>query len=251
MYDSTRSRHRIPLVFLLPALVLTGCSTPQTGAEAPFGLSAELLPESTTISDMTIVAGDTRTDLGTARREMQRTTIDGRRAIQFVLVQDLRQGSMYDTLWVDASTLLPIKYTNVFGDVQSIEMQYGSDGHVVSNVTRGDVVTGVDTVLTGPYLDQAEFSMLIPALPLTDGYTADLPVFHYENGAATASVKVLESHQLDHGGRTRDVWIVEVNSGIAVTRHSVDKETRDVLRVDVDLGPDRRFEQIARSSMTR
>ncbi len=247
MYKSPGSRHKaLSLTLFVSALVLAGCATPQPDAEPPFGLSSDLLPESTTISDMTIVAGDTRTDLGTARREMARTSVDGRRAIQFVLVQDLRQGTMYDTLWVDATTLLPIKYTNVFGDVQSIDMDYGSDGHVVSVVKRGDTVTGVDTVLTEPYLDQAEFSMLIPALPLADGYSATLPVFHYENGTTTTTINVIESRQLEHAGSTRDVWIVEVDSGLAVSRHAVDKDTRDVLRVDVDLGPNRRFEQIAR-----
>ena len=196
---------------------------------------------------MTIVSGENRTALGIARREMFRTTLDGADAIRFVLVQELRQGTMFDTLWVDAATLLPIQYVNDFGAMQTIRMSYGDDGHVVSVVTRGDVVTGVDTVLTTPHLDLAEFSMLIPALPLADGYATELPVFHYENGATNTTVRVIGSDKIDYHDEARDVWIVEYGTAPATSRHFVDKDTRDVLRVEAAAGPDRRFEQVAQS----
>jgi hypothetical protein len=235
----------LAILITVPALI-AGCF--QTDAAPPFGLAPDRLPAETTTSDMAIVDEGNRMSLGTARREMSRVNLDGNDAIRFVLVQKLRQGTMFDTLWVDAETLLPIKYRNESGEVQRIRVDYGNNGHVVSKVTRGDTITGVDTVITGPHLDQAEFSMLIPALPLAEGYAAELPVFHYENGATTTTVRVVSSDRVEYNGEMRDVWMVETGSAQATSRHAVDKETGVVLRVDAGMGADRRFEQVARAT---
>jgi len=251
------NRRQAQLFILLPfILFFIGCGPsastdaipPASGAggTAPFGMSPGLLRMESSTSDMTILSGDNRTDLGTARTEASSVSLEGRRVIQFVLVQELRQGTMFDTLWVDAGTLLPVRYRNTFGDLQSIRMEYGNDGHIASEVVRSGTVTGIDTTITGPHLDAAEFPMLIPALPLADDYAAEIPVVHYEDGTKTYSVRVIGSDQVPREEGTRDVWIVENDSGVSVARYFIDKKTREVLKVTAEVGPGRTYEQVAR-----
>ena len=245
------ARPRPLSAIVFAAVAFVGCNKPEPAATSepetpPYGLSADRLSPETTTSDMFIVVEDKRMPLGTARREMARTTLDGKDAIRFVLVQDLRQGSMYDTLWVDAATLLPMKYKNDFGELQTIRMTYGDDGHVVSNIVRGGQTTGVDTMLTGPHFDLAEFSMVLPALPLAEGYSAEIPVFHYERGAMTNYIDVVGAQQVEYGGSMRDAWAVRDSSANASSTHYVDKENGMTLRVEAAVAPGRMFEQVAR-----
>lgn len=237
---------KIPLKLSLVVLPLVLLACQQSDPVSAFGLSADRLFMGATTSDMVVVNGDARMALGTSRREAAALVMNGEESIRFVLVQELNQGTMYDTLWVDAGTMLPIRYRNDFGDLQSIRMTYGKDGHIVSEVKRGGMVTGVDTVVADQYFDMAEFSMLIPALPLSDGYEAEFPVFHYESGVSSATVRVIGSDFVEYRGETRPVWIVEQVLNAVTSRQLVDKEKGIVLRIDATLGADRRFEEVAR-----
>ena len=235
---------------LVAAVLISGCTTASDSGNmssvAPFGMDGSRLYTGTTVFDMVIVSGEEISPVGTATTNITAVDLDGTAALQLVLVQDLTMGTMYDTLFVNQSTLLPIRYRNEMGDMQIIDMRYGKNGKVVSTVTRGEMVTGIDTTITDPRLDAAEFSMLIPALPLELGYSAVIPTTHYELGAQHQALRVSREGVIDYQNGQRAVWIVEVENAQSKMRTFIDKENGMILQTVADLGPGRYFEQKAR-----
>ena len=234
------------LILLLPGCQDSGSAEMPVDEAAPFGLDPDRLFRGEVVSDMTIIHGDDRRPLGVARTSISDAEVDGQPALRFVLIQELQMGTMYDTLMVHRETLLPIRYRNDMGEFQQINMNWDADGRVRSRVDRSGVITGIDTVMAEPRLDAAEFSMLVPALPLAEGYAAQIPVTHYENGAGTRSVSVESAGNVEYNGEMRPVWTVAVETPTGTMRTAIDRETGMVLQTIADLGPGRYFEQIAR-----
>lgn len=244
-----------PIALAAFALLVTGCATgplaprPETGRspEPAFGLDPARIPVGTATTDMAMARGDDRRPIGTAVSSVERVTLGGRPALRFVLTQQLGSGTMTDTLDADAATLQPLRYRNVFGERQSIRVDYGADGHVVSTLVRDGVSATLDTTLVGPHFDAAQFQPLIAALPLREGYAAEVPVFHYENGAGTVAVRVVGQDTVERADGARPVWLVEyeVAPGQRVNL-SIDRETGRTLRATAELGGGGRYEEVAR-----
>lgn len=244
-----------PLALAALALLVTGCAagpaaTPHaTGPshEPAFGLDPSRIPVGTATSDMAMARGDERRAIGTAVSSIERVTLGGRPVLRFVLTQQLGSGTMTDTLDADAGTLQPLRYRNVFGERQSIRVDYGADGHVVSTLVRDGVRATLDTTLVGPHFDAAQFQPLIAALPLRDGYTAEIPVFHYENGAGTVAVRVVGRDTVERAGGARPVWLVEYEAAPGqLVNLSIDRETGRAWRATAALGGGQRYEEVAR-----
>ncbi|NQV71932.1 hypothetical protein HQ496_02330 [bacterium] len=236
---------RILVVFLGLACVFSSCTqaSEEAPVSAPFGLDASLLIDAKDSFQMNMVSPEAVRPVGTAHAEVKRSLLNGRAVINLVLVQELGQGTMRDSLVVDASTLLPIDYVNSFPNFQSIHTTYATDGQVHSEIERMDVQIRVDTLLSGPHLDAAAFTSLLPAFPFEPTMDLRLPVFHYEKGAMTYGVKVVGDESITTCLGNHDTWKVETESSSQVSQHWVDKKTRRVVQVVVDLGEGRRFEQ--------
>ncbi len=106
-------------------------------------------------------------------------------------------------------------------------------GTVASVGTPHDSVAQVRQPLGGPIFDSNVIDLVVAALPLRAGFTAELPFFMYERGGRVPMpVTVRERatvafHQL---GR-RDVWVVTVGVPGAPATVWVDTQTHAVLRV--------------------
>ena len=230
-------------LLLFAVLCVSACSTPEDVAP-PFGLDPSVLVPGVSTSSMTIVTPDGNGDLGMARNGVGRGRIDGREVLYLTLEQEVSQGTMVDSLVVDAVTLAPIRYANVMPGMQTIRTVYGADGSVQSDLVRGDMESHVDTLLSGPYLDAASFTSVLPALPYETGMDVEYPVFHYEAGALTYRVQVPGRETISTCRGDMDAWIVDVTTTANTTRHWIAAESRDMVKVAVDLGGGNRFEQI-------
>ncbi len=185
--------------------------------------------------------------LGTAATTLGEAVLDGRPVFRAVLVQEIPTGVMVDTLDTDPATLRPIRYRNALGDRQSIQVDYGADGHVRSQVTRAGHTTVLDTTVTTEVYDAGSFLSIPPALPLVEGFAAEIPVFHYATGVSSIGVRVVGTGTVDYRGEERPAWAVEYESapGLVATL-SIDRETRRILRFEGAFSDGRKFVQVMR-----
>ncbi len=110
-------------------------------------------------------------------------------------------------------------------------------GTVASVGTARDSVIEVRQALGGPIFDSNVIDLVVAALPLHQGFTADLPFFIYERGGRVSipvAVRERATVPFAHLG-ARDVWIVSVGvPGVPATVW-VDTRAHAALRVRYDI----------------
>jgi len=234
--------------FFLPLLLVAACGAPQpTTPPVDLSLDPARIPTGTLVSDLTITRDSSTTSLGEAIQGAERLAIDGREVLRLTLEQRLPMASMFDTLEVDASTLRPLRYRNVFGAFQSITLRYDEAGRVQGTVARAGEIVTIDTLIAGVFYDASDFLPLVPALPLAEGFEAFVPVYSYDFGLDTLSVRVTGSGTLAHGGSDRPVWLVDyATPGGAAATLSIDRETGRLLRTESTVQDGGLFVQAAR-----
>ncbi|HKC39632.1 MAG TPA: hypothetical protein VKC15_08855 [Gemmatimonadales bacterium] len=110
-------------------------------------------------------------------------------------------------------------------------------GTVASVGTARDSVIEVRQVLGGPIFDSNVIDLVVAALPLHQGFTADLPFFIYERGGRVSipvAVRERASVPFSRLG-PRDVWIVSVGVPGAPATVWVDTKDHAALRVRYDI----------------
>jgi hypothetical protein len=110
----------------------------------------------------------------------------------------------------------------------------------VSNSGAADSTRSPEAVhqpIGGPLFDSNVLELVVAALPLGPGFTADLPFFIYERGGRVSMpVAVRERARVGFPllGE-REVWVVSVGVPRAPATVWVDTATREVLRVRYDI----------------
>jgi len=110
-------------------------------------------------------------------------------------------------------------------------------GTVASVGTARDSVIQVRQALGGPIFDSNVIDLVVAALPLHQGFTADLPFFIYERGGRVSipvAVRERASVAFSRLGQ-RDVWIVSVGVPGAPATVWVDAKAHAALRVRYDI----------------
>lgn len=235
----------MPRFFPLLLLVFLAACT-SGGAEElepAFGMTTEFLVPGSSSSIMTLITPDGTRTLGTAIQRVDRGRVDGREVLILGLEQIMEQGTMRDSLVVDALSLRPLTYSNIMPGMQTIRTVYDRNGHVGSAIQRGSMEGGVDTLFTSPVLDAASFTSLLPALPLEEGLQLSLPVFHYELGAQEYHVQVAGKETVTTCRGNIEAWMVDVTTPANTTRHWISTGDREMIQVIVELGGGNRFEQ--------
>jgi len=108
-----------------------------------------------------------------------------------------------------------------------------AEGTVVSIGPAGDSVAQVRQPLGGPIFDSNVIDLVVAALPLHEGFTAELPFFIYERGGRVSmpvAVRERTSVTFPWLG-PREVWVVAVDVPGAPATVWVDTQTHAVLRV--------------------
>ncbi len=233
------------LSIVLFATFVIGCQQGPTSTltnNLTFEFNSESLPDGRLESDMVFVVDSVFRSVGTSTAEVKRFTEKRTKMIELIMIQAMGMGTMYDTLWVEEATFRPIRYRNVMAGSQSIKLDYGIDGHITGSFHRDSLTTQIDTTVTEILYDAGGFQGIIPALPLADGFEADIPVYNYLTGKGVASVKVLDSGIVELNGQSHNVWVVGYSPGgglVAIL--SIDKDSGQLLRSETEMGPGRHF----------
>jgi hypothetical protein len=108
-----------------------------------------------------------------------------------------------------------------------------AEGTVVSIGPAGDSLAQVRQPLGGPIFDSNVIDLVVAALPLQEGFTAELPFFIYERGGRVSmpvTVRERTSVTFPWLGQ-REVWVVAVDVPGAPATIWVDTQTHAALRV--------------------
>jgi hypothetical protein len=110
-------------------------------------------------------------------------------------------------------------------------------GSVASIGTAHDSVVQVHQALGGPIFDSNVIDLVVAALPLHQGFTADLPFFIYERGGRVSIPVAVRERATVTFSRLgpRDVWIVSVGVPGAPATVWVDAKAHAALRVRYDI----------------
>src|SRR5689334_3240372 len=110
-------------------------------------------------------------------------------------------------------------------------------GTVASVGTAHDSVAQIRQALGGPIFDSNVIDLVVAALPLHEGFTADLPFFIYERGGRVSIPVAVRERATVTFSRLgpRDVWIVSVGVPGAPATVWVDARAHVALRVRYDI----------------
>jgi len=112
-----------------------------------------------------------------------------------------------------------------------------AEGTVASIGAAHDSVVQVRQALGGPIFDSNVIDLVVAALPLHQGFTADLPFFIYERGGRVSIPVAVRERATVTFSRLgpRDVWIVSVGVPGAPATVWVDTRAHVALRVRYDI----------------
>ncbi len=148
-------------------------------------------------------------------------------------------GEIVDTALAELRTLRAVAHRS-HQPARTMRFTFsGNDaaGTVASVGTARDSVIQVRQALGGPIFDSNVIDLVVAALPLHQGFTADLPFFIYERGGRVSipvAVRERASVAFSRLGQ-RDVWIVSVGVPGAPATVWVDAKAHAALRVRYDI----------------
>lgn len=151
-------------------------------------------------------------------------------------------GEIVDTAVADLSTLRAVAHRS-HQPTRTMRFAFvggEAEGTVTAAPTAGDSLARVDTVhqaLGGPIFDSNVIDLVVASLPLSQGFTTELPFFIYERGGRVPmQVAVRERATVAFTALgSRDVWVVAVSVPGAPATVWVDARTHAVLRVRYDI----------------
>jgi len=150
-----------------------------------------------------------------------------------------RGGEIVDTALADVHTLRAVAHQS-HQPTRTMRFSFtgtNAEGTVALRATAGDSVVSVHQDLGGPIFDSNVIELVVAALPLRAGFTADVPFFIYERGGRVVmrvTVRERATVAFSHLGR-RDVWVVGVAIPGAPATMWIDTEAHVPLRVRYDL----------------
>lgn len=150
-----------------------------------------------------------------------------------------RGGEIVDTAVAELVTLRAVEHES-HQPTRTMRFAFAGDaaeGSVLFHTGTGDSTVAVHQALGGPLFDSNVIDLVVAALPLRAGFSADLPFFFYERGGRVMMhVTVRERSTVAFAKLgARDVWIVNVAVPGAPATMWVDAKTHVPLRVRYEL----------------
>lgn len=94
----------------------------------------------------------------------------------------------------------------------------------------------VDVPVAAGALDYSLGSLVVPRLPLREGYVAVLPSHDITRGPQSTTVRVVGRERVEHAGRTVEAWKVTLDYGSFVATQWVEAGARQAIRTEVARG---------------
>ena len=184
------------------------------------------------VDEFEVYSGDDPSPVGRMTLRTRLATVEGTRAIvrsEAIWMDD--ELVQVDSFSLDAGTLAPLA-------MRSSSVETGVDlrftpGHV-RQVDDGD--WGADTsdiVLPEPVFLGGSADLLLGALPLAEGYTANLAVYDADDGLDTIGIEVAGAEELAlPNGRRVPAWRVLVTEGFLVSTYWMDRESHALVQFE-------------------
>jgi hypothetical protein len=231
------------LLACLVSLAIPACARVRSTQSVVPGVSVRLgrLPDPDTIVFQRSItrAGD---DSSAGTRTVVLNVIEAPRSTRLLeVVQRFPGGGgeIVDTALAELGTLRAVAHRS-HQPARTMRFTFAGDaaeGTVASVQPTGDSVTPVHQALGGPIFDSNVIDLVVAALPLREGFTAELPFFIYERGGrVTMPVVVRERATVVFSQLgPREVWVVAVGVPGAPATVWVDTQAHAVLRVRYDI----------------
>ena len=211
-------------------------TTPRAVSDLTF--DTRLLPLGHDRKRVLLVEAGTPREVGAVFEEIQRTDDDGTSVVERVQwLESELLGPRRARLLADAATLAPLRLHLENPDgVHTLEYRAGAVRHAM--VSPEGETTTVTEALPPRVFDAYAVELLLRALPLADGYTAELPVYVAQVGLSEVLVRVTAGEPIAHGDEVETAWRVEVALPPVESTYWVGMHSHTLLRQDTPLGPD-------------
>jgi hypothetical protein len=228
-------RIRLPLLALLApaALQAQAPDTIRTG----HALLANALAARVDSTDTYFVTPSGERRLGVVYAETVTPVPGGFLVVQRNARPDGRLLSL-DTLEVDARTLAPRWHSDL--TPRGSRRVTFANGRMVGTVTdSAGAVTRVDQPVPVGAIDYSLGSLLVPHLPLREGYVATLALHDITRGPQWTTVRVLGREPVTVRGTPVSAWKVALEYGGFTATQWIDPAAKRMLRTEVDRGTTR------------
>src|SRR6185503_19359107 len=146
-------------------------------------------------------------------------------------------GEIVDTALGELSTLRAVAHQS-HQPTRTMRFTFsGSEAQGTVTLAGAASDSAIHQAVGGPIFDSNVIDLVVAALPLRPGFSAELPFFIYERGGRVPMPVAVRERATDAFGPlgTREAWIVTVGVPGAPATVWVDTQTRAVLRVRSDI----------------
>lgn len=179
-------------------------------------------------------------DVGATWQDLRQENLNGRPVWDIVVHQKMFSGrfDMRDHFVVDRVTLLPIEMDSARGREKTdkgwhrVRLHYDG-GRVSGEKETPSGIEKISVTLDGPTWDGNLWGVTFAALPLSKGGTYTLPVWQYDKGKETFTVRVVgEAPASQEGGAA---WLLDAGDDPShLVRYEIGKSPRAELRYHTD-----------------
>lgn len=188
-------------------------------------VNGDALPLTSETSRMLMVKDGVERQIGTLRKTLSATTVNGKPALLVVVTVQTQKGTLLDSTTVLRHTLAPVSLRS-YSNERTMSLDFASDRVTGSYVPTDSAAKTIDYRLPQPLFDSAIIDLVYAALPLREGYSAHVPGYIYELGG-------LAWFDLDVTGKTtvagREVWQARMTMPRVTMTWLIDTHTRQVL----------------------
>lgn len=168
-------------------------------------------------------------DVGTRTLEARVVSVDGRQAVQRVIIFSTSRGTVVDSTLTFVDGLVPVSESS---HQPTKVMRLAFDGaHVTGSVAPTDSAAhAIDQQVGVPVFNSTDVDLIVSALPLAQGFRTVLPTYVYETGGLEQDTVTVTGTELVQGpAGPRRAWVAHVDGRMAHITYWIDAETRDVL----------------------
>lgn len=171
----------------------------------------------------------------------ERIRRDGEDMLKVTFTLEAGNGNLYDTAFARLPTFEPVTHRSrpdPGGPWRQLDLRFEASG-VSGTITQPNAAPSpVDVPLEARVFDSALATVLFSVLPLASGYEVRVPFLDYTSMDVTYhTYRVVGESEIPFRGDMIDVWDMELGLPAGMTmRMKVAKDTRQVLRGEMDMG---------------
>jgi hypothetical protein len=211
----------------------TSCDTVTAGAKT---VSSRYLTDFTVVRQLTLTRGDTSRPFGTQTETLTSGRLNGRPTLLDILVFDTPRARTVDSSWIDRETLKPLRFQS-HNAARTVRLDFVADRIRGQTTPADSAPTYFDRRLGVAPFEWNVLALAVSALPLRQGYCANLPVYTDRfDRVSWYKVQVVRDTTIERKTRGPEaVWEVVARADTAApeARYWISRRHRVVSRVVV------------------